>query len=438
MSTSGIIYGLHRGNASVSNHLPVLIIGAGLAGLACAKRLHELGFEFLLVEASNTVGGRLKTDQYKGFLLDHGFQVLQTAYPEAQRVLKYHLLSLQPFDHGAQIQTHSGVVKRLYDPWRNPIAALQNAFSGIGTVDDKLLIGQLRKDLTSISVEAIYEKPDQTTYQYLASYGFSTQMIEGFLRPWFYGIFFEPDLNTSAKYFMFLFKMFAEGDASLPAAGMAAIPAQLLEDLPPQSVLLNTRVESISENKVVLANKHTLHGRAVVVAVEGSQAAGLTGFEAQVPVPVSRSVACIYFDAPVLNLHTKSLMLNGSGDGIISNLAPISGIAPTYAPPGRNLVSVSIVAPEGIDDPDLENTVRKELENVFNQDCMTWQHLKTYRIRHAVPAQPPGSIQGPGRRLLELPNGVIVAGDHRESASIHGALLSGRLAADRIAKRFSN
>jgi phytoene dehydrogenase-like protein len=414
---------------------PVLIIGAGLTGLACARRLAQLNVKALVLEASNDIGGRVRTDSVEGFLLDRGFQVLQTGYPEAQKQLNYQKLDLHPFDHGAQIQGNGGNLRRMYDPWRNPIAALQNAFSGIGTLEDKLLIGQLRKDLANLPLQALFEKPDSTTQQYLQNLGFSDQMIEGFFRPWFHGIFFEKDLATSARFFMFVFKMLAMGDASLPAHGMGAIPRQLAEDVPKGAIQLNTPVSSVDQHTVTLVGGQTLHAAGIILAVEGPAAVKLTGPDSQVPPPVSRSVNCLYYDAPEHSLPAKVLVLNGSGEGIISNLSLLSSVAPSYAPPGKNLVSVSVVNHQSLDDHQLETQVRAQLRDIFKQDCTTWRPLRTYRIPHATPAQPPGQPQAEGKRLLELPNGIIVAGDHRETASIQGALLSGRLAAERIAQR---
>ncbi len=83
----------------------VLIVGAGLSGLSCALWLHEGGLSVLVLEASDGIGGGVRTDEVEGFLLDRGFQVFLMAYPEAQRVLDYGALDFKPFYPGPPRQS---------------------------------------------------------------------------------------------------------------------------------------------------------------------------------------------------------------------------------------------------------------------------------------------------------------------------------------------
>ena len=208
----------------------VVIIGGGLAGLTCAKQLHAAGVEFILLEASDGVGGRVRTDEVDGFLLDRGFQVLLTAYPEATRLLDYDALNLQAFEPGSLIRTDSRFQK-MSDPCRRPQHALQTAFASIGDFADKLRIGYLRWAAGRGDVQSIFQRPDHSTEEEWKRLGFTAGMVEKFLRPFLGGIFLDHDLQTSCRMLYFVFRMFSQGDTVLPAAGMGAIPQQLAAEL---------------------------------------------------------------------------------------------------------------------------------------------------------------------------------------------------------------
>ncbi len=83
--------------------MKVIVVGAGLAGLTCAKALREGGAGVTAFEASDGVGGRVRTDEKDGFLLDRGVQAYFTAYPVARRHLDHARLDLRAFDPGAII-----------------------------------------------------------------------------------------------------------------------------------------------------------------------------------------------------------------------------------------------------------------------------------------------------------------------------------------------
>lgn len=410
----------------MSPHPDVLIVGAGLAGLCCARELHAKGISFQILEASDGIGGRVRTDKVDGFLLDRGFQVLLTAYPEAKRCLDYSRLELKPFLPGV-LSWYAGRMNKLVDPWQMPGAWKEAFRSEFGTLADKLRIARLRSRLRRSSIEEIFRRPERGTKDALAAEGFTSEMIHHFFRPFLGGIFLDGELKSSSRMFEFVLKMISEGEASLPARGMGAIPTQLAERFPSDAVRLNTRVEALHENELTLAGGETLRARAIVIAAEGPSAAHLVG-EVE---PASRSVTCFYYAAEETPVAEPILVLNGDGAGPINNFAVISRIAPTYAPADKHLVSVSVLGIHQLTDVQLGGFIIAQMKNLFGKVASAWQFLRSYRITHAQPQQYPGALEPPERPVRIRP-GVYTCGDHRENASINGAMASGRRAAEAV------
>ncbi|HVO57904.1 MAG TPA: NAD(P)/FAD-dependent oxidoreductase [Dongiaceae bacterium] len=409
----------------------VLIIGAGLAGLSCARHLSDAGVSFQVLEASDGVGGRVRTDEHDGFLLDRGFQVLLTAYPEAQRTLDYPALDLKKFSPGA-FSWFAGRMNRLVDPWRTP-GAWGDAFrSDFGTLLDKFRILRLRSQLRRATIEQIFQRPERCTKDALLAAGFSPEFVHHFFRPFFGGILLDGELRSSSRMFEFVFKMLSEGDTAVPARGMGAIPAQIASHLPPGSVRLNAAVESLHENEVTLKGGEPLRARAIVVAADGPSAAHLAG-EAE---PASRSVSCFYFAADEPPLADPMLLLNGDGAGPVNNFAVISQVAPSYAPAGKSLISATVLGTHQLTDDQLGGFIIAQMKTWFGSVARSWRFLRSYRIAHAQPQQFPGALDPPQRPVRIRP-GVYLCGDHRDNASIHGAMLSGRRAAEAVVADFS-
>ena len=404
----------------------VLIVGGGLAGLCCARLLQEKGVNFQILEASDGIGGRVRTDEVDGFLLDRGFQVLLSAYPEAKRVLEYARLDLKPFAPGA-ISWYAGRMNKLIDPWRTPGAWRDALSSDFGTLGDKLRIARLRSRLRRSSIEEIFARLDRSTKQALESERFSQQMIDRFFRPFLGGILLDGDLNSSSRMYEFIFKMISEGDVVLPARGMGAIPAQLAEKFPAGALRLNARVEELHENELKLAGGEILRARAIVVASDGPSAAHLIG-EVE---PASRSVTCFYYAADEPPLSEPVLFLNGDGAGPVNNFAVISQVAPSYAPAGKHLVSTTVLGTHKLTDVQLSGFIIAQMKNWFGKVASTWQFLRSYYVTHAQPQQLPGALEPPQRPVRVRP-GVYVCGDHRDNASIQGAMVSGRRAAEAV------
>ena len=412
----------------IASEKKVLIAGGGLAGLACAIRLHEAGARPFIFEGSDGVGGRVRTDHLDGFLLDRGFQVFLDAYPEAGSLLDKESLDLRAFRPGALVYGASGM-QRVMDVFREPRYLMQSALAPIGSLADKLRVARLRWRLMRRTTEEIAGHEDMTTESYLRRAGFSPPMIDGFFRSFYGGIFLERELQTSSRMFEFTFKMFSQGSATLPSKGMGEIPRQLASRLPPGTIRLGALVTKIQPGRITLESGEEIHGDAVAVATDASTAAGLasTGGTAG---PVWRSVTCLYFAAARSPLGESIIALNGTGSGLVNNVCVPSDLAPDYAPPGRALVSVSVLGT--VDLADLESRVLAELEAWFGGAVCDWHHLRTYRIERALPRQAPGTgFSGPG---FGKEAGVYLCGDHLWSASIEGAILSGLRTAEAILK----
>jgi phytoene dehydrogenase-like protein len=410
----------------VSDRPEVLVVGAGLAGLACAIRLHEAGRRVLVLEASDGTGGRVRTDVFDGFRLDRGFQVLLTAYPETRRTLDYRSLELRAFAPGALVR-RGGRFHELSDPWRRPSRALATLFSGVGSLGDRLRMASFRADARRGSLEELFRRPEATALDRLRERGFSDGMLDAFFRPFFGGILLDRSLSASSRMLEFVFRMMAEGDVAVPAAGMSAIPQQLESRLPRGAVRFGARVVSLAPGRARLAAGEEVAADVVVIATEGPEAARLSG---RLPAPPSRSVTCVYFAADRSPLGDPLLVLNGEDEGPVNNLCVLSDVAPSYAARGAALVSASVLDRRGLG-MGLEEAVRDQLASWFGREAREWRHLRTYHVAHAQPGQEPPALE-PIERPVRLDERLYVCGDHRDTASLHGAMLSGRRAAEAI------
>ena len=405
-----------------------LVIGGGLAGLACAVRLQEAGRRPMILEAADTVGGRVRTDCVDGFLLDRGFQVFLDAYPQAGALLDLPALDLRPFKAGALVRL-DGRFHRVMDVFREPRHLLSSALAPVGSLADKLRVAALKWRLGHRDPAARATGGDLPTEEYLKRAGFSPRMIDVFFRSFYGGIFLERDLRTSSRMFEFTFRMFSRGSATLPAHGMGQIPRQLAARLPAEAIRCGTRVVELRPGGVTLESGEKIDAAAVVLATDASTAARLVpGLPAS--EPKWRGVTGLYFAARRSPLNEAIIALNGSGRGLVNNLCVLSDVAPHYAPPDQSLISVAVLGTPEL--PDLEARVRAELTEWFGPEVGDWRHLRTDRIPHALPEQAPTSAPAPG---IQERGGIVVCGDHLASASIEGAITSGLRAADFILAR---
>ncbi len=386
------------------------MVGAGLAGLACARVLAGAGVDVQVREAGDRPGGRVRTEHVDGMLLDVGFQVHNTGYPEAQRVLDHPALDLRPFSAGALVRLGDRL-HRVGDPRRLPTWAPSTTLAPIGSLKDKAVVAALAARAGLLPVDRLLGAPERTTYDALRSWGASDTVVDRFFRPFLSGVFLEDRLETSSRFFDLVWRSFVRGTQCVPAAGMGAIPQQLADRLPPGTLRLGARVAAVAPGRV-----DGERVRAVVVAADPATAAGLL----DLPAPRLNSVTTHYHVAPEPPVRAPAIVLDGEAAGPVANTVVLTNAAPSYAP-GRHLVSSSVVRGDAA-----EPAVREHLARVYGVDTAAWEHVRAYDVQGALPSQaPPLDLQ----RDVRLADGLYVAGDWRDSASIQGALVSGRRAA---------
>ncbi len=415
----------------------ILIVGGGLAGLTAANELLDSEYEVAVVEAADRLGGRVHTERIDGFALDRGFQVLLTAYPDAQRIFDYEALQLGTFYPGALV-FKDGTGHRLGDPFRHFIDGLQTAFQPIGTLADKIRVGRLRANLVSTDLDELARRPNISTKRALREdYGFTDTFIREFFEPFVGGITLDASLETSRRFFDFVFRMFSTGHAALPAGGMDRLVDQLRDPLSDDGVTTERRIRDIDrrDDEVVVTYEDgaNSHHRAAILAVPPWDLRELLSDE---PGDWSRRphqrVTSMYFRSPQSPLDDDMLVLDGDREGPINNLAVPSDVADDYAPPGESLISVTILDADDRDHAELTRQVRRQASEWFGPEVQGWEHLDTFHIDRALPSQTPEYMETI-HRPVRLDDRVFLAGDHRGTSSIQGALSSGRRAASRLA-----
>jgi phytoene dehydrogenase-like protein len=406
----------------------VIIVGGGIAGLCCARKLHQAGVSFRILEASDNVGGRVRTDCIDGFRCDRGFQVFPTAYPEAKQVVDYEALRLGKFSPGALVR-YKGKFCRFADPRRHPQHIFTTLFSPLGTLGDKFRLGRMQQSVCRGPLDELYQRPEMTTMEKLRGEGFSERIIEHFFKPFFGGVFLDSQLTTSSRMFDFVFRMFTSGHAALPAGGMEAIPAQLAAELPEEAIWTDVAVEKVERNLVRLKSGQSLTAAEVVVACEAPVAVKLLG--AASTNTEARPATCIYFSADKPPFKEPIIVLNGEGHGPVNSLCVPSQVAEGYAPHGQSLISVSVLGSTADSDTTLRDTVLEQLRGWYGTQVDHWRHLTTHRIAYALPNQVPPSLS-PVAKPVRRHDGIFVCGDYLDTASIQGAMVSGRRAAESV------
>ncbi len=396
------------------------IIGGGISGLIAARVLEEHGLSAIIIEATDRLGGRVKTDVVDGYSLDHGFQVLLTAYPAAKKYLDFDALELQEFLPGSAI-FKNGKQKIIGDPLRNLSLLIPTLFSGIGTVNDKLKILALNRRLRKKSIQNIFAEKEQTTRVYLENIGFSEAIITNFFTPFFSGIFLENKLDTSSRMFEFVYKMFGEGNAALPKDGIQAIPKQLFEKLKSTTFIFNTKVKSVENGSIKLESGETLKSNFTIIA---TQASGLVS-NLKNQATLWKSCDTLYFEVAKREIKKPLIGLIAMHNALINNIFYHTSLQ-TSATATKELLSVTVVDKQNLTNKQLVTEVQKELKELCNIDSCTF--IKQYNIPMALP-----NLQDIQYEMLpsetRLTETIFLAGDTQLNGSLNAAMIAGERAA---------
>ncbi len=401
-----------------------IIIGAGVSGLVAAIELEKEGYIPIILEATDRVGGRVKSDDLLGIPADHGFQVLLTEYPEAQRYLDYKQLDLLKFMPGSVI-FKNGKMEKIGDPLRKISFLWPTTFAKIGSINDKRLIFQLSMAMKKKSIDHIFAEPETTTKAYLQNYGFSEAVIHDFFQPFFAGIYLEEDLNTSSRMFEFVYKMFSTGSAAIPRAGMQAIPDQLVSQLMDTTIHYNTEVSHIESKTVFLKSGDTLSADKIIIASDPAHFFN----KGKLKERNWKSCYNLYFQSSGSVLKNPIIGLLPGQETLVNNFHYLNDIYDKTNQSNNTVLSVTIVNNHMLSESEMIETVKAELQKQCSIE--TGELLKMFHIKKALPKVSDLKYK-PTDTSATLASGIFCCGDYLANSSLNAAMASGRVAAELV------
>lgn len=408
----------------------VVVVGAGITGLVCARRLHQAGLDVLVVEASNQVGGRLRTDVVDGYRLDRGFQVYFDAYPHARHELDYSRLNFRVFEPGVLVWDG----KRFHMVHRENL--LHMAVSSWIPTRDKFRLWQVSEAVQNMSDEEIWETPDMSVVDYLRQQQFTEGFIDRVARPFFGGVLVDSKLETSCRPFLFYWKMMLSGQTVIPENGIQAIPDQIAADLPETCFRFRSPVSSINKEGgkatgVTLANGETLTADAVIVATDAANASRLTGVGS---VTGGKGETTVWYGAPKRPINEKILAASALDRGMVNHVAVMSNLSLSRSKPGTALICATHLGIPEEDDVYVARSMRYELKQWFPEvDVDEWTPLRVDRIPYTQMPQPVGVIGHLPTNETDTA-GLFVAGEFTTYAGIDGAVKSAQQCASAVLK----
>ncbi|MCH9633470.1 MAG: hypothetical protein S4CHLAM7_01950 [Chlamydiae bacterium] len=405
---------------SIGKH--VLIVGGGLSGISAALEVEKLGGKVTLFEADSSLGGRVKTDEYEGFKLDKGFQVLLTSYPAVRQLSVLKSLELGKFQSGAMCYLRYEWLG-IYNPLKHPFKFIKSLFF----LPSRFLLDLLKLSKPFFS----FKKAQGTTVDVIKKLKLSDSFIRLFIQPFFGGVFLERKLKTRASLFQKYLRFFSRGRAGLPINGMQQLAYELQKKMEFSEIHTDAFVTKISKRQVTLSDGRTFKGDAVIVALSNP---ALCDLVPEIKKIKSLSVTCLYFSIEGGLLDPEPILYLGE-EGPVNNFCFPNRVQASYAPEGKDLLSVTVVDPKWQGHPNLENHVKAQIANKFNISEFELTFLKAYHIAHALPSQ--RGAPHHAKNISKNLNGVFLAGEEVNFASINGALRSGQRAARAAMQEFS-
>lgn len=402
----------------------VAIIGAGISGLTAACRLEKEGWQVTLFDQNAHVGGRLVTDTQGDYILDRGFQVLLTSYPEAQKYLDYKRLELFLFRPGARVYK-GGKSHVLGDPTRRLNFLFATLFFPFASLKDKWKVFQLNTALRSKSIEAIFETPETTTLEYLKDKGFSKKIIDHFFKPFYGGIFLESELETSSRMFEFVFKMFGDGHAALPLKGIQQIPEQLKGQLKTTQVKLNCRIQQQEGDQLIWIDQagDTFQESFDKVIYAGASVTDLGNRYPNQDQQGWHSCNNFYFEYLDGKLEEGLIGLIADPNALINNIH----LVPSLDGKPSQLLSVTLLGSPEVESTIQAEAIRSELRRLCGIEA--GKLIAHYVIKKALPVLEEFKYNLPPESYT-VNQGQFVAGDYLLYPSLNAAMHSGEAAAE--------
>jgi protoporphyrinogen oxidase len=403
----------------------VHIVGGGISGIIAALELEAAGYKPTIYEKQDHLGGRVRTDYIDGYPFDHGFQVLLTAYPEAQHYLDYDKLELQSFLSGSRVY-YRGKTVRIGDPLSSATFWLDALDPTLSTLKDKVKTLQLSLKLKNKPLKTIFGEDETTALKYLQGLGFTDRVIERFFKPFFGGIFLETDLRTSSRLFEFLFKMFGNGNSVIPMGGMQKISDQLTSKLAQTTIRTGTAVEAVVPGSITLADGTSISSDHTIIATDLKHVN-----RAKDTVKWKRSIN-YYFEVDAPNYSDKIITLSANPNRLINNYYYPTNLIPH--PEGKTILSTTVINDKGLSDAAIIEQIKAELKETGVKGEL--RLITSYDIPCSLP-----DVSNIHYELtpaqIKIDEGIYNCGDHTMMGSLNAAMYSGRYVAQHIINNYN-